>query len=277
MKVIREIYEQFDSFDGRLFRYALAFSLLLAIAPILIALILVFQNTLAEHEEAAAALVRVLIQYLPGDMILPFVEWFTKEGEPIGFWATISTLAVSFYLASRSIYSFLLIAAQVEQVEVSGIYVRIRAIVLTVYFAFYLSASYFIVLLAQQIWLIAVSLLAIGLFMGMYHALSFYHRPLFYGLAGSLFSVSSFVLLGMLLTKMLEAFTSYPTVYGPMASFMTLLLSIYIIACIIYLGYCIHVVMENAADVSACRPKNGILRRCSKAFCRRFQRKERKS
>lgn len=46
MRVIKEIYRQFDSFDGRLFRYALAFSLLLAIAPILIALILVFQNSI---------------------------------------------------------------------------------------------------------------------------------------------------------------------------------------------------------------------------------------
>ena len=117
MRVIKEIYRQFDSFDGRLFRYALAFSLLLAIAPILIALILVFQNSIILNEGAADALVAVLIQYLPRDIIVPFVEWFSSEGEPIGFWATISTLAISFYLASRSIYSFLLISAQVEKVK----------------------------------------------------------------------------------------------------------------------------------------------------------------
>ena len=115
MRVIKEIYRQFDSFDGRLFRYALAFSLLLAIAPILIALILVFQNSIILNEGAAEVLVSVLIQYLPRDIIVPFVEWFSGEGEPIGFWATISTLAISFYLASRSIYSFLLISAQVEK------------------------------------------------------------------------------------------------------------------------------------------------------------------
>lgn len=57
MRVIKEIYRQFDSFDGRLFRYALAFSLLLAIAPILIALILVFQNSIILNEGAADALV----------------------------------------------------------------------------------------------------------------------------------------------------------------------------------------------------------------------------
>ena len=43
MELIKKIYQLFDSFQGRLFRYALAFSLLLAIAPILIAVILVFK------------------------------------------------------------------------------------------------------------------------------------------------------------------------------------------------------------------------------------------
>ena len=142
MRVIKEIYRQFDSFDGRLFRYALAFSLLLAIAPILIALILVFQNSIILNEGAAEVLVSVLIQYLPRDIIVPFVEWFSGEGEPIGFWATISTLAISFYLASRSIYSFLLISAQVEKVKVPAVYIRLRAILLTVYFALYLCVFY---------------------------------------------------------------------------------------------------------------------------------------
>ena len=237
MELIKKIYQLFDSFQGRLFRYALAFSLLLAIAPILIAVILVFKYFIIINEGAYQLLVQVLIQYLPSDIILPFVEWFAKEGEPIGFVATISTLVLSFYLASRSIYSFLLISAQVEQVRPSSIYIRLRAILLTVYFALYLAISYFLLVLFQRFWLIVATLLAIVLFMSMFHALSFYQRPLLYGLAGALFSVSAFVVLGMLLTKILETFTSYPTVYGPLASFMTLLLSIYIIACIIYLGF----------------------------------------
>ena len=95
-----------------------------------------------------------------------------------------------------------------------------------------LCAFYFLVVVFERLWLIVVAFLAVLLFMCMYHALSFYHRPMMYGIAGSLFSVCSFVILGAVLTKMLETFTSYSTVYGPMASFMTLLLSIYIIACI---------------------------------------------
>lgn len=261
MELIRKVYQLFDSFQGRLFRYALAFSLLLAIAPILIAVILVFKYLVIINEGAYHLLVQLLIQYLPGDIILPFVEWFASEGEPIGFVATISTLFVSFYLASRSIYSFLLISAQVERVRPSSIYIRLRAILLTVYFALYLAVAYVLLVLFQHIWLITATLLAILLFLCMFHALSFYHRPLFYGLAGALFSVSAFVLLGMLLTKMLAAFTSYPTVYGPLASFMTLLLSIYIIACIIYLGFCIHVVIENTENVQGCLPKGGQIRR----------------
>ena len=261
MEFIKKVYQLFDSFDGRLFRYALSFGLLLALAPILIAVILVFKYIIIINEDVYQVFVQVLIQYLPSDIILPFVDWFAKEGEPIGFVATISTLLLSFYLASRSIYSFLLISAQVEHVKASPLYIRFRAIVLTIYFALYIDFAYIILMYFQHFWLIATTLLAILLFLCMFHALSFYHRPLLYGLAGSLFSVSAFVLLGMLLTKILETFTSYPTVYGPLASFMTLLLSIYIIACIIYLSFCINVVIENTENVQGCLPKYGKIRR----------------
>ncbi|WP_161941267.1 YhjD/YihY/BrkB family envelope integrity protein [Merdibacter massiliensis] len=261
MEFIKKVYQLFDSFDGRLFRYALSFGLLLALAPILIAVILVFKYIIIINEDVYQVFVQVLIQYLPSDIILPFVDWFAKEGEPIGFVATISTLLLSFYLASRSIYSFLLISAQVEHVKASPLYIRFRAIVLTIYFALYIGFAYIVLMYFQHFWLIATTLLAILLFLCMFHALSFYHRPLLYGLAGSLFSVSAFVLLGMLLTKILETFTSYPTVYGPLASFMTLLLSIYIIACIIYLSFCINVVIENTENVQGCLPKYGKIRR----------------
>lgn len=100
-----------------------------------------------------------------------------QRRRPIGFWATISTLAISFYLASRSIYSFLLISAQVEKVKVPVVYIRLRAILLTVYFALYLCAFYFLVVVFERLWLIVVAFLAVLLFMCMYHALSFYHRP----------------------------------------------------------------------------------------------------
>ncbi len=138
MELIKKIYQLFDSF-GHLFRYALAFSLLLAIAPILIAVILVFKYFIIINEGAYQLLVQVLIQYLPSDIILPLWNGL-QEGEPIGFVATISTLVLSFYLASRSIYYLLLISAQVEQ-RPSSIYIRLRAILLTVYFALYLAIS----------------------------------------------------------------------------------------------------------------------------------------
>lgn len=55
---------------------------------------------------------------------------------------------------------------------------------------------------------------------------------------------------------------------------MTLLLSIYIIACIIYLGFCVHIVLEETADVSECELKRGIFssfeRKRQKAFIYRL-------
>ena len=73
---------------------------------------------------------------------------------------------------------------------------------------------------------------------------------------------------------MLEDIHIYSTVYGPMASFMTLLLSIYIIACIIYLGFCVHIVLEETADVSECELKRGILLRLSMGILSEWDERE---
>ncbi len=75
MELIRKVLELFDSFQGRLFRYALAFSLLLTIAPILIAVILVFKYVVIINEGAYQFLVEILIRFLPEDIIvLPYRE-----------------------------------------------------------------------------------------------------------------------------------------------------------------------------------------------------------
>ena len=66
MELIRKVLELFDSFQGRLFRYALAFSLLLTIAPILIAVILVFKYVVIINEGAYQFLVEILILFLSG-------------------------------------------------------------------------------------------------------------------------------------------------------------------------------------------------------------------
>ena len=51
--------------------------------------------------------------------------------------------------------------------------------------------------------------------------------------------------LASLFITIINHFTSYQDVYGPLASLVTLLLAIYLISCIIYFGYCLNIVFEE--------------------------------
>ena len=154
----------------------------------------------------------MLIQYLPSDIILPFVEWFAKEGEPIGFVATISTLAhLLLPCQPQHLFVFVDHRPRWRRSGCLSVYIRLRAILLTVYFALYLVMRFiFWSSSLSGCWLIVAAFLAVLLFMCMYHALSFYHRPMMYGhrrIAVQRHVPSSSW--ALLLTKMLETFTSY--------------------------------------------------------------------
>ena len=62
MEKLFRIYEEFTSFEGSLFKYALSFSILLAIAPSILLFSMLFRYA-----------------YLPIDMVLNFVRSFLPD------------------------------------------------------------------------------------------------------------------------------------------------------------------------------------------------------
>ena len=155
------------------FRYALAFSLLLAIAPILIALILVFQKQ--HHLERGGgrcarcradpvsasrhhrALCRVVFQRRRADRIL---------GRH--FHAGHLLLPCQ----PQHLFVFVDLGPGGEGQGACGLYPSRgrHSLSLTVYFALYLCAFYFLVVVFERLWLIVVAFLAVLLFMCMYRA-----------------------------------------------------------------------------------------------------------
>ena len=103
MEKLFRIYEEFTSFEGSLFKYALSFSILLAIAPSILLFSMLFRYA-----------------YLPIDMVLNFVRSFLPDinaetldqiflffvDKDYGILSFIITACTSFYLASRSIFSY---------------------------------------------------------------------------------------------------------------------------------------------------------------------------
>ena len=111
MKWIMDLYREFTSFEGSLFKYSLSFSLLLALAPSLLLIAMLFRFAYLPMD----IIMKFLISFMPDmsmDGLDQVFQFFANQNYNIT--SFIVTMCVSFYLASRSIFSFLLISASHE-------------------------------------------------------------------------------------------------------------------------------------------------------------------
>lgn len=237
------LYNEFTSFEGSLFRYSLSFSLLLALAPSLLLFAMLFKYFYIADD----VILNFIMQFFPGsseEMINQIFQFFTERNfsSIISFVITICT---SFYLASRSIYSFLLISASHEDVDVPKWSIRIKSILMFVIMSFALVAAIYVVTQLLDFLPEVATALMLVMFYVLYRSLSFRKRTWSFGLVGAIFTTFSMLLLAALFVTVVTYFTSYQTIYGPLASLVTLLLAIYLISCIIYLGYCLNIISEE--------------------------------
>ena len=125
------------------------------------------------------------------------MEFMNKE---YGFVPAITTLCLSFWLASRSINSFLLISASHEKVEVPKFAIRIQSIVMFLVFVAMLIGGVLVATLIYRfvnasLLPMLAAVIMVPVFTMMYRSLSFRKRSLSYGLIGGLFATSAVILL----------------------------------------------------------------------------------
>ena len=242
MKWLMDLYREFTSFEGSLFKYSLSFSLLLALAPSLLLIAMLFRFAYLPMD----IIMKFLISFMPDmsmDGLDQVFQFFANQNYNIT--SFIVTMCVSFYLASRSIFSFLLISASHESVEVPKWSIRIKSVVLFVSLVLLLVLSIFIATRLNEFLPIVSAVIMLLLFTMMYRALSFRKRNWSFGIIGAMFSIICILGLAALFVTIVSHFTSYKDVYGPLASLVTLLLAIYLISCIIYLGFCLNLICEE--------------------------------
>ena len=256
-KLISSILE-LNSFENSLFIYSLSFSLLLTIAPFCIALVLSIQI----FELDASYLIEILFHYLPYDFIYPFIDYlFIKNYNSL----SLLSMFFSLYLSSRCIYSFLLISSSLEDIHYPlwslRIYSIYEFIIIYVYILLYMYISTFLskYTLLPIIFYFGASLLGFYTF---YHLCTFKKQKKTYGLIGALFVTISLYLIGILFYKSISIFTNYESIYGPLSSFMIVLLLVYIIANIIYLGYILNNKFTNS--IVKQNRKNTFFKNCDK-------------
>lgn len=243
MQRFMDLYKEFTSFEGSLFKYSLSFSFLLALAPSLVIIVMLFKYNLLPID----IIINFIMSFLPyassEETITPIIQFFLeRQYNLVSFFIT---LCVSFYLASRIVFSFLLISASHEEVDVPKWAIRIKSIVLFIMFLAMLVGCVAIGTFLKEYLPLVSSGLMLLLFTMMYRALSFRKRNWSFGILGAIFTTLMILCLASLFITIINHFTSYQDVYGPLASLVTLLLAIYLISCIIYFGYCLNIVFEE--------------------------------
>lgn len=225
------------SHEGSLFTYALSFSLLLALAPSLLLFVMLFADMVL-NLELLASLVMRFIPSADEALIKDIFQYFAAR--QYSLLSYVSTMIASFYLASRSIYSFLLISARNEEITLPGWLLRIRSLILFAALAGYVVFSISLLNIFSDFFPYVSALLLFVFFYLMYHVLSFRRRTLYFGIIGALASTTCMMILSTLFLFVIQYFTSYQAVYGPLASMVILFLAIYLISCIIYIGFCLN-------------------------------------
>ena len=250
MDKLRDMLREFTSSESNLFVYSLSFGLLLSLAPSLIIFAMLFKwgklldvNVVLEMLKGFHLSVELQIQI---EEI--FVEFMSKE---YGFIPAITTLILSFWLASRSVNSFLLISANHEKVEVRKFSIRVQSIAMFVVFvalliAGVMFATFMYRLVAPGLVPILAAFLMVPIFTIMYRALSFRKRNLMFGLIGGIFTTTAMILLFYLSFILIHRMISYNRIYGSLASLVALLLVFYIISCVIYFGFLLNLIYEDS-------------------------------
>ena len=242
------IFQKFNSAEGVMFTASFAYSLLLALAPILTIFVIIFQVTLDLN-----SVTDFLVQYIPEEFVIPFVSYLKNQSFS-GLVSLIMLLVASIYIASKSVYSFLLISSMEDEVEYEPFFLRVLSILLFVLMILFVL---FLLILHQKIFRFRyfgsfLSLLVC--FALFYRLLSFRQYPFYTYLSGGLFSAVALTVLGQCFFFIIEHFTIYETKYGPLSSLVILLLSCYIISGIVYIGYCIiHTLIEDPKKVPLTR------------------------
>ncbi len=242
------IFQKFNSVEGVMFTTSFAYSLLLALAPVLTIFVISLQVTLD-----LKSVTDFLVQYIPDEFVIPFVNYLKNQSFS-GLISLIMLLMASIYIASKSVYSFLLISSKEDEVEYERLFLRILSILLFILMILFIL---FLMILFQKLFRshnIGSFLLLTLCFILFYRLLSFRQYPIYTYMSGGLFSSIALTVLGRCFFFVIEHFTLYETKYGPLSSLVILLLSCYIISCIVYIGYCIiHSLIDDPKKVPLTR------------------------
>ena len=185
-------------------------------------------------------MVEFLSYYIPSDLIVPFIK-YVVEVAPSDIILLISLASISFWVASRSVYSFLLESSRIDDSNsriYSSYYIR------HLFFLIILGA-FMVVLLMRYLPpynYITIPILLWLMMMVFYRIISFKFSRFSDVYMGAGISSAGLIFLGRIFFVYVNKYSNYQNIYGPLASLMIMLISVFFISYVIYFGFCINVV-----------------------------------
>lgn len=238
---LRELIKMMTSYEGTLFTYAFAYSIIAGIAPFLI-IAVVF---IGGYIYPVGQLISFLQRYIPAELVVPFVEYLSTSSID-NLALIISLLVASVWVASKSIYSFLLLSSEQDGIDVYHFLLRLLAMVYFVLIILGVGILIFVLSYFPISNSIILPFIMLVFFILFYRLLSFKYTAFKDVILGSVFSSITLALLGRLFFKYINSYSNYQTIYGPLASLMILLISGFIISWVIYCGYSINYVFRDS-------------------------------
>lgn len=240
---IKKIYKMVTDQEGTIFTYAFAYSLIVGLAPLLIITVVFIGNYLLD----VTTIINYLQRFIPGEFIEPFIDYVMLT-DARSTWILLSLLGASMFVASKSIYSFLLMARKNDDKPRKSIILRITALIYFVVLVFGFGLLGFVIsyLPFGKKQLIPVVIFAFfAIFYQLIYSKNLKLSALLWG-AG--FASVTLLLLGQGFFIYINEYSSYQNVYGPLSSLMILLISMWLVSWIFYAGYCVSVVLNEDTE-----------------------------
>ncbi len=232
---------KFTSLEGGLFRYALSYGVLLTVFPTLFLIVYLYQIDVLDIQQVLS----VLVTFLPEELIAALVNYMMAQ-DRLSVMSSLFTIVISIGVASQSFYSFLVIVGNDEDFHPNPISIRIKSIFLFLLFILLgiSCATIYVLLGINSMFLIPVLLFIV--LVVFYHSTTYLKRPIKESWTGAFFASIAFEIYGLIFFWIVQNFTSYASIYGPLSSVLVLILSIYVLCSILYFGYCLNVVFQKS-------------------------------
>lgn len=243
MYKIKNLIGMITTDESKLFVNALAYSILVGIAPFIIIAVAFFGTYIVD----VSVLVSLISRYVPSDLVLPFVEYLSaSQINNLGI--VISLLTASLWVGSKSVYSFMLLNNQYQVGKQTGFLLRLVSLVYFVVIVSFLGLLVFVTVLSGISSALIIVPILVFFLMVFYKMTSSRKDTLLEVLPGSFVSSVLLIGFGQIFFIYVNNFSNYSSIYGPLASIVVLMISSWFISWILFFGYSLNYTMKQTHE-----------------------------